>query len=245
MKFLFHIGRYFLMIKYTFTKFTNWNVLKKLILQEIDDLILGSIGIVAFMSFLIGGVVAIQTALAIENPLLPGNLIGFATRQSVILEFAPTLISIIMAGKVGSFITSSIGTMRVTEQIDALEVMGINSFNYLIFPKIISLLLYPFLITLAMFLGILGGYIASVYAGFSTSFDFIQGIQLDFQVFHIVYTYSKTMLFAFVLATIPSYHGFYMKGGALEVGKASNISFVWTSSVIIILNFIVTQLLLA
>ena len=101
MKFLFHIGRYFLMIKYTFTKFTKWNVLKKLIFQEIDDLILGSIGIVAFMSFLIGGVVAIQTALAIENPLLPGNLIGFATRQSVILEFAPTLISIIMAGKVG------------------------------------------------------------------------------------------------------------------------------------------------
>ena len=197
------------------------------------------------MSFLIGGVVAIQTALAIENPLLPGNLIGFATRQSVILEFAPTLISIIMAGKVGSFITSSIGTMRVTEQIDALEVMGINSFNYLIFPKIISLLLYPFLITLAMFLGILGGYIASVYAGFSTSFDFIPGIQLDFIVFHIIYTYIKTILFAFVLATIPSYHGFFMKGGALEVGKASNISFVWTSSVIIIINFIVTQLLLA
>jgi phospholipid/cholesterol/gamma-HCH transport system permease protein len=138
MKFFFHIGRYFLMIKYTFTKFTKWSVLKKLIFQEIDDLIIGSIGIVAFMSFLIGGVVAIQTALAIENPLLPGNLIGFATRQSVVLEFAPTLISIIMAGKVGSFITSSIGTMRVTEQIDALEVMGINSFNYLIyasFPK--------------------------------------------------------------------------------------------------------------
>ena len=245
MNFFFHIGRYFLMIKYTFTKFTKWSVLKKLIFQEIDDLIIGSIGIVAFMSFLIGGVVAIQTALAIENPFLPGNLIGFATRQSVVLEFAPTLISIIMAGKVGSFITSSIGTMRVTEQIDALEVMGINSFNYLIFPKIISLLLYPFLITLAMFLGILGGYVATVYAGFSSSFDFIQGIQLDFKVFHIIYTYIKTILFAFVLATIPSYHGFFMKGGALEVGKASNISFVWTSSVIIILNFIVTQLLLA
>ena len=138
MRIFFHIGRYFLMIRYTFSKFTKWSVLKKLIFQEIEDLILGSIGIVAFMSFLIGGVVAIQTALAIENPLLPGNLIGFATRQSVILEFAPTLISIIMAGKVGSFITSSIGTMRVTEQIDALEVMGINSFNYLIFPKIRS-----------------------------------------------------------------------------------------------------------
>ena len=233
------------MIKYTFTKFTKWNVLKKLIVQEIDDLIIGSIWIVAFMSFLVGGVVAIQTALNIESPFLPGNLIGFATRQSVILEFAPTLISIIMAGKVGSFITSSIGTMRVTEQIDALEVMGVNSFNYLIFPKIISLMLYPFLITLAMFLGISVGYVASVYAGFSTSFDFIQGIQLDFTVFHVIYAYIKTILFAFILATIPSYHGFFMKGGALEVGKASNISFVWTSIVIIIINFVVTQLVLA
>ena len=194
MRIFFHIGRYFLMINYTFTKFTKWSVLKKLIIQEIDDLIIGSIWIVAFMSFLVGGVVAIQTALNIESPFLPGNLIGFATRQSVVLEFAPTLISIIMAGKVGSFITSSIGTMRVTEQIDALEVMGVNSFNYLIFPKIISLLLYPFLITLAMFLGILGGYVCSVYAGFSTSFDFIQGIQLDFKVFHVVYAVSYTHL---------------------------------------------------
>ena len=148
------------MIKYTFTKFTKWNVLKKLIVQEIDDLIIGSIWIVAFMSFLVGGVVAIQTALNIESPFLPGNLIGFATRQSVILEFAPTLISIIMAGKVGSFITSSIGTMRVTEQIDALEVMGINSLNYLVFPKIIAMLLYPFIITISMFLGIIGGLLA-------------------------------------------------------------------------------------
>ena len=139
------------MIGNTFRKFTKWPVLKILIFKEIDDLIIRSFGIVAFISFFVGGVVAIQTALNIENPLLPGNLVGFATRQSVILEFAPTFISIIMAGKVGSFITSSIGTMRVTEQIDALEVMGINAHNYLIFPKIVALLLYPFLITIAMF----------------------------------------------------------------------------------------------
>ena len=245
MNYIHDIGKYFLMIRISFSKSCKKSILYKQIFKEINDLVLDSIPIVSILSFFIGGVVAIQMALNLENPLLSKTLIGFATRQSVILEFAPTFISIIMAGKVGSYITSSIGTMRVTEQIDALEVMGINSFNYLIFPKIISLLLYPFLITLAMFLGILGGYIASVYAGFSTSFDFIQGIQLDFKVFHIIYTYIKTILFAFVLATIPSYHGFFMKGGALEVGKASNISFVWTSSVIIIINFIVTQLLLA
>ena len=172
-------------------------------------------------------------------------MVGFATRQSVILEFAPTFISVIMAGKVGSFITSSIGTMRVTEQIDALEVMGVNSINYLVFPKTIAMLLYPFVISIAMFLGIIGGMAACVYGGFSTLEDYITGIQLDFIPFHMTYAFIKTIVFAFVLSTIPSYHGYYMKGGALEVGKASTIAFVWTSVVIILLNYILTQMLLS
>ena len=153
MKILTHIGQYVLMLQKTFGKFTKWNVLRNLILREIDDLIIGSLGIIAFISFFVGGVVAIQTAINTDNPLLPGYLVGFATRQSIILEFAPTFISVIMAGKVGSFITSSLGTMRVTEQIDALEVMGINTYNYLIFPKIAALTLYPFLISISMTLG--------------------------------------------------------------------------------------------
>ena len=169
---------------------------------------------------------------------------GFATRQSVILEFAPTFISIIMAGKVGSFITSTIGTMRVTEQIDALEVMGVNAVNYLVFPKLIALLLYPFVIGIAMFLGILGGYVAAVYGGFGNGSDFIIGLQKDFVPYHIAYAFIKTFVFGLVLATIPSFHGFYMKGGALEVGKASTVAFVWTSVMIILLNYILTQLLL-
>ena len=127
MKILEHIGNYFIMLTKIFGKFTKWKVLRPLIFKEIDVLIIGSLGIVSFISFFVGGVVAIQTALNMENPFLPKNLIGFATRQSVILEFAPTFISVIMAGKVGSFITSSIGTMRVPEQIDALEVMGVNT----------------------------------------------------------------------------------------------------------------------
>ena len=196
------------------------------------------------MSFFIGGVVSIQTALNLSSPFLSKSLIGFATRQSVILEFAPTFMSIIMAGKVGSYITSSIGTMRVTEQIDALEVMGINPLNYLIFPKIIAMLFYPFVITIAMFIAIFGGYLAMAFAGVPSE-AFITGIQMDFIPFHIFYSYIKTLLFAFILATVPSYHGFYMKGGALEVGKASTSSFVWTSIIIIIVNFIVTQLLLS
>ena len=228
MKLLGHIGNYFIMLTKIFGKFTKWQVLRPLIFKEIDVLIIGSLGIVSFISFFVGGVVAIQTALNMENPFLPKNLIGFATRQSVILEFAPTFISVIMAGKVGSFITSSIGTMRVTEQIDALEVMGVNTYNYLIFPKIVALSLYPFVIGISMFLGILGGYIACVYGGWTSSSEFIEGIQLDFIPFHVTYAFIKTAFFSFILATIPSYHGYFMKGGALQVGKASTISFVWT-----------------
>ena len=233
------------MLKEVFNKPTKWKVMKPLILKEIDDLIIGSMGIVAFISFFIGGVVAIQTALNLTNPLIPKMLIAFATRQSVILEFAPTFISIIMAGRAGSYITSSIGTMRVTEQIDALEVMGVNSLNYLVFPKIIAFLLYPFVISVSMFLGILGGWLAGVYGGFVGSDEFVQGMQTDFIPFHVFYAFFKTFIFGFLLATIPSFHGYFMKGGALEVGKASTTSFVWTSVVIILLNYVVTQLLLS
>ena len=239
------IGSYFLMLKDMFNRPVKWSVMKQLILKEIDDLIIDSLGIVCFISFFVGGVVAIQTALNLTNPLIPRYLIGFATRQSVILEFAPTFISIIMAGKMGSFITSSIGTMRVTEQIDALEVMGVNSLNYLVFPKIVALFLYPFVIGVAMFLGIFGGYLAAVYGGFATSTDFITGIQVEFIPFHITYAFIKTLAFAFILATIPSFHGYYMKGGALEVGKASTVAFVWTSVLIIITNYFLTQILLS
>lgn len=244
-KALHQVGMYFLMLKEVFNKPTKWKVMKPLILKEIDDLIIGSLGIVAFISFFIGAVVAIQTALNLSNPLIPKSLIAFATRQSVILEFAPTFISIIMAGRAGSYITSSIGTMRVTEQIDALEVMGVNSLNYLVFPKIIAFIFYPFVIALSMFLGILGGYIAAVYGGFVGSEEFITGVQTDFIPYHVFYAFFKTFIFGMVLATVPSFHGFYMKGGALEVGKASTTSFVWSSVTIILINYILTQLLLS
>ena len=238
-------GKYFIMLKEVFNRPVKWSVMRQLIFKEIDDLIIDSLGIVSFISFFVGGVVAIQTALNLTNPLIPKYLIGFATRQSVILEFAPTFISIIMAGKMGSFITSSIGTMRVTEQIDALEVMGVNALNYLVFPKLIALLLFPFVIGLSMFLGVVGGYLAAVYGGFASSNEFITGLQEDFIPFHITYAFIKTIAFAIILATIPSFHGFYMKGGALEVGKASTVSFVWTSVVIILVNYVLTQMLLS
>ncbi len=244
MNYLSAIGSYAIMVREVFKKPTKWPIMRNLILKEIDELIFGSLGIIIFISIFIGGVVAIQTALNLTNPLIPKNLIGFATRQSVILEFAPTFTSIIMAGKVGSYITSSIGTMRVTEQIDALEVMGVNSLNYLVFPKIIAMLFYPFIVAIAMYVGIFGGWIANVLGAHSSSAEFVEGLKLDFISFHVTYSFIKSVVFAFIIATLPSFHGYYMKGGALDVGKASTVAFVWTSVVIIILNFILTQLLL-
>lgn len=245
MNYLEHIGKYFLMLKQVFKKPQRARIFKEMLVRELDDLGNKSLGITAFISFFVGGVVAIQTALNVDNPMIPKYLIGFATKRSIILEFAPTFISIILAGKVGSFITSSIGTMRVTEQIDALEVMGINSLNHLVLPKILAtIFFYPFIIIISIFLGIFGGYIAGTLTGLYSTTDYIVGIQLDFDSYLIKYAMIKTIVFAFVIATIPSYHGYYVKGGSLEVGRASTQAVVWTSVVIILLNYFLTQMLL-
>lgn len=245
MNYLKHIGKYFLMLGQVFRKPQRGRVFREAVSRELDELGLKSLGIIMFISFFIGGVIALQTALNIESPLIPKKLIGFATKRSVILEFAPTFCSIILAGKVGSYITSSIGTMRVTEQIDALEVMGINSLNFLVLPKIIATVtFYPFLILLSMFLGILGGWVAGVTSGIFSFVDYIQGIQTDFDPFLVTYAIIKTLVFAFIIATVPSYHGYYVKGGSLEVGKASTQSVVWTIIMIVIANYFLTQMLL-
>ncbi len=245
MKYFSNIGIYFLMLGQVFKKPQKLSVFRESLFKEVEELGLKSLGIVAFISFFVGGVVAIQTALNVDSPWIPKYLIGFATKRSIILEFAPTFMSIILAGKVGSYITSSIGTMRVTEQIDALEVMGVNALNYLVLPKVVAaVFFYPFLVLLAMFLGIYGGWVAGLMTGLFSSDDFITGIRMDFYPYLIRYALTKTMVFAFVIATVPSYFGFYVKGGSLEVGRASTQSVVWTSIVIILLNYFLTQMLL-
>lgn len=245
MKYLKNIGKYFIMLGYVFKKPQKRSIFYESLFKEIEELGLKSIGIVAFISFFVGGVVAIQTGLNVDNPMIPKYLIGFATKRSIILEFAPTFMSIILAGKVGSYITSSIGTMRVTEQIDALEVMGVNALNYLVLPKVIAaVLFYPFIIALAMFLGIFGGWVAGYATGLFSADDYITGIRLEFNPYFIKYALTKTMVFAFMIATIPSFYGYYVKGGSLEVGKASTKAVVWTSVVIIVLNYFLTQMLL-
>lgn len=245
MNYLEHIGKYFMMLGQVFKKPQRFRIFYEALLKEIEELGIKSLGIIMFISFFIGGVIALQTALNLEDPLIPKSLIGFAAKRSIILEFAPTFCSIILAGKVGSYITSSIGSMRVTEQIDALEVMGINSLNHLIFPKVLAtIFFYPFLIILGMILGIFGGWIAGVLSGIFSGADYIIGIQTDFVPFLITYALIKTAVFAFLIATVPSYHGYYVQGGSIGVGKASTQSVVWTIILIVIANYFLTQMLL-
>lgn len=245
MNYLEHIGKYFMMLREVFKRPQKWKVFRETFFREVEDLGIKSLGIIMFISFFIGGVVAIQTALNVDSPFIPKYLIGFATKRSMILEFGPTFTSIILAGKVGSYIASSMGTMRVTEQIDALEVMGINSLSYLVLPKLLAtLFFYPFLVLIAMFLGIFGGWLAGIMTDLFYTVDYLDGIQLDFNPYFIKYSIIKTIVFAFVIATVPAYHGYYVKGGSLEVGRASTQAVVWTSVVIILLNYFLTQMLL-
>jgi len=206
---------------------------------------IGSLGIIAIISIFMGAVITIQTASNIDNPFIPLYTVGFAARQSIILEFSPTIIALILAGKVGSNISSEIGQMRVSEQIDALEIMGINSASYLILPKITAaIFINPFLILISMFLGITGGWVVGAVTEIVPSVDFIYGIQWGFKPFSIVYAMIKTVIFAFVLTSVPSYHGYYASGGALEVGRSSTRAVVYTSIVILVLNYFITQMLL-
>jgi len=192
-----------------------------------------------------GAVITIQTAANLETALIPLETIGFAARQSVILELSPTIIALILAGKVGSNIASEIGTMRVTEQIDALEIMGVNSAAYLIVPKIIAaIFINPFLIILSMTVGIIGGWLAGTFTGTVPSVAFITGLQWDFIPFHVAYALIKTLFFAFIITSIPAYHGYFTSGGALEVGRSSTKAVVYSSIVILIINYILTQLIL-
>jgi phospholipid/cholesterol/gamma-HCH transport system permease protein len=246
MKILFHFGRYLILMQKVFRQPEKSSVYRRQFLVEIENLGLASAGIVAIISVFMGAVLTIQMAFNIDSPLVPLYTIGFATRQSMVLEFAPTIISLILCGKVGSRIASEIGTMRVTEQIDALEVMGINSASFLILPKIIAAVaIFPFLIMMSMVLGVIGGWVAGTTTGLISSYGYIYGIQSFFQMYDIWYALIKTVVFAFIITSVSAYHGYFTRGGALEVGNASTSGVVYSSIAIIFSNLILTQLLLA
>lgn len=245
MKVISHIGKYFLLLKYVFTRPERGSIFLKRLVDEIDKLGVKSIGIVALLSVFMGAVIAIQTAANIDSSLIPAYTIGLMSRQSIVLELSPTIISLILAGKVGSNIASEIGTMRVTEQIDALDIMGVNSAGYLIAPKIVAaVLINPFIIIISMFLGISGSWAAGVTSGVISNADFIMGLQYTFDAFDIIYALIKTVVFAFIITSVSSYHGYYTRGGALEVGRSSTEAVVYSTVVILIANYVLTQILL-
>lgn len=234
------------MVLNVFRKPEKWGVFRGRLFTEVFHLGVESMGIVAIISVFMGAVVAIQTAYNIDSPLIPLTMVGFTTRQSVILEFSPTIISLILAGKVGSRIASEIGTMRVTEQIDALEIMGINPANYLILPKVsASMIFNPVIIILSIVFSMFGGWLVSVLTDLVTTHDYIVGLRYDFQPFTIVYALIKTVVFAFLITSISGFMGFTVKGGSLEVGANSTKAVVWSSIMIILFNLILTQLLLS
>jgi phospholipid/cholesterol/gamma-HCH transport system permease protein len=245
MKVLFHIGRYFLLLRDTFSRPEKRRLYWQRTLEEMDLLGVQSLGIVALLSFFMGAVITIQTKTNIDSPLIQGWVVGFATRQSTILEFSPTIISLILAGKVGSNIAAEIGSMRVKEQIDALDIMGVNSAGYLILPKILGTMLFnPFLVMFSMFLSIFGGYLAGVGTGIVSTVDYLQGIQMNFNSYHVTYALIKTVVFAFIIATVSAYQGYYTVGGTREVGISSTRAVVYSNVVILIVNYALTQLLL-
>lgn len=245
MKILYHFGRYVALMGHVFRRPEKWSVYRRQILVEIDNLGMASVGIVLIISVFMGAVLTIQMGFNIDSPLVPLYTIGFATRQSIVLEFSPTIISLILAGKVGSRIASEIGTMRVTEQIDALEIMGINPASFLILPKIAAaILINPILIMMSMVVGVAGGWVAAVATGIITSYGYIYGIQSFFHMYDIIYALIKTIVFAFIITSIPAYHGYHTQGGALQVGEASTNGVVYSSIAIIFTNLILTELLL-
>jgi len=232
-------------MKETFKRPLNHRYFFRQIVIEIDAIGLNSLGIVTIISLFIGAVLVIQAGYQMENPLIPAYTLGYGVRESIILEFSPTIVSLILAGKIGSSIASQIGTMRVTEQIDALDIMGVNSANHLILPKIIAgLLSFPFIVLISIMIGIVGGYLAAVLWGISSSNDFITGLNYWFIPFEITYAVIKATFFSFLITSISAFHGYYASGGAIDVGRSSTKAVVYSSIALLLSNLIITKLIL-
>ena len=239
------IGRYFLLMGKVFSKPEKASIYGKRILAETESLGLNSIGIVAIISVFMGAVITIQMALNLESPFIPKYLIGYAARESMLLEFSSTVVALILAGKVGSSIASEIGTMRITEQIDALEIMGVNSASYLILPKIVAaMVFFPFLTILSILIGILGGYLIAAATGIMIPADYVDGLLMDFKPYSITYTLIKTVFFAYIITSISAFYGYNARGNSLEVGAASTRAVVASCVVILLFDLILTQVLL-
>lgn len=239
------LGEYTLLLKKVFTKPRKWNVFLRQYLDEMNKLGIDSIWIVIVISFFIGAVIVVQIKLNIDSPIMPRFTVGYVSREIMILEFSSSIMSLILAGKVGSNIASEIGTMKVTEQIDALEIMGVNSANHIILPKITALMSFvPILVIFSIFCGIVGGYAVCTIGGIMPADTYEFGIQSFFKSWYVWCAILKTVVFGFIISSVASYYGYFAKGGSLDVGKASTDSVVMSSVLILIADLLVTQLLM-
>lgn len=238
-------GRYCLFMRRVFSLPEKWGVFGRRTVAEISKLGVDSIPLVLIISLFIGAVIAIQMQLNISSPLIPSYSVGLATRDIVLLEFSNSILCLILAGKVGSNIASEIGTMRVTEQIDALEIMGVNSASYLVLPKVLAFVMFiPVLVVLSIGTALFGGYLVAVFTDIITVSKYVYGLQALFQEWYVWYGLIKSLVFAFIIASVASFYGYYVKGGALEVGKASTNGVVASSILILLFDVILTKLLL-
>lgn len=234
-----------LFLKMVFKRPERWRIFWRQFVNEADKLIISSVLLVGVISLFIGGVLVIQTASNLENPLIDKMYVGYMVRESLILEFCSTMIALILAGKMGSNIASEIGSMRITEQIDAMDMMGVNSAGFLVLPKVVaSTLLSPLLMLLSLALGVLGGYIVVQFTQIIPTASYITGIKAFYNGFYIWYSCFKMSLFCFMISSIAAYNGYYAKGGSLGVGKSSTEAIVTTSILILLADLIVTQLML-
>lgn len=239
------IGRYLLMIRGMFSKPENGKMYWKEFMRQCSDIGVGSLGIVAIISVFIGAVSTIQTAYQLVSPLIPQSTIAQIVRDTVILEFAPTLVCIVLAGVAGSKIASELGNMRVSEQIDALEIMGINTKAYLIMPKIAAaLLMIPLLVVISMVLGIWGGRLAGSMANIISGSIYDKGLLEYFLPYNVFFALVKSYVFAFIISSIPAFYGYYVKGGALEIGRASTKAVVVSCIMILFADYVLSALLL-
>ena len=239
------IGEYFLFLKKVFTKPSKGSEFFRKLVDEMNAMGIGSLLIVCIVAVCMGSVITTQTALQIESPWIPKWTLGFTVRTSVVMELCPTIITLLLVGNLGSRITSEIGSMRVTEQIDALEVMGINSASYLILPKIISaVIVIPMLIIIAIFFALIGGYITVLITHVSSPYEYMDGLTSYFRMYDLVYVLTKTTIFAFILSSVSSFFGYRIEGGALELGKANVNGIVVSSFIILVLNLVITSIML-
>jgi phospholipid/cholesterol/gamma-HCH transport system permease protein len=245
MNFFNHFGAYLLMLKGMFTKPENWKMYWKEFMHQCVEIGLGALPIVVIISLFLGAVTTVQTAYQLVSPLVPQSTIAQIVRDSMILELSPTVVSIVLAGVIGSKIASELGNMRVSEQIDALEIMGINTKCYLVLPKILgALLVVPCLIVISAVLGIWGGRTAGSMAGILATDIFDVGLRQNLNFYNINFALYKAYTFAFIISSIPAYYGYNVKGGALEIGRSSTSAVVISCILILVADYLLAALLL-